>query len=174
MQLGANGPGTANLRAFPIVVSLMPKPTMAAPASSLAKKATHWVAAVLPCLLAVAVLADLSSVSRRYFYCLAMHQARSEACCSSSSEQRSARAETVEIKAEDCCEGHTLPAVAPWTPAPRSAEVVAPQVASAAVPAYEPNATPVFGVPPGVRDAMRTGPPWSPSRERARLMIFHI
>jgi hypothetical protein len=138
------------------------------------QKVTQGVAALLQGLLVVAVLADLSSVSRRYFYCLAMHQVRPEACCSTTSERRSAHAEAVEISAEDCCEAHTLPAFAPWKPAPRPLEIAPSRVASVISPAYEPNAASVHGVALGGLDAMRSGPPWSPARERARLMVFHI
>ena len=147
---------------------------MRAPTSIPAQRVTHWVAALLSSLLVVAVLADLSSVGRRYFFCLAMHQVRPDACCPSTSARRDARAEGVEISAEDCCEAHTLPAVAPWTSAPRSTEIAAPRVVTLAMSAYEPCAMPVRGIALGALAAMRTGPPWSPARERSRLMVFHI
>jgi hypothetical protein len=130
---------------------------------------TPLIAAALSCLLAAALLVQLTQAGRSYLYCQAMQVEISQPCCAHAGAAAQTREHAVAVPA-DCCQVRKAPAVAAFTYAAPSALLSPPPVALAV--SFPELVSSVPALARVERVTPRAGPP--PARARAQFMVFLI
>lgn len=131
---------------------------------------TPLIAATVSCLLAAALLVQLTQAGRSYLYCQAMQVAVAQPCCAHAGASAQTREHAVAAPA-DCCQVRKAPAVAPFTYAAPSALLSPPLVALAVAFPDLGGSVPTLTAR-RERVTPRAGPP--PARARAQFMVFLI